>query len=331
MSYVEWAPPASLSTAVACLWRSTAPERPSAMPILPDGCVDLIWQSERGAFLAGPDTGPVANGGPGGRYIVGVRLRPGAGGTVLGMPLTELRNLRPDLSELGLTERADRIRGGLRSEGRGKGPGGTGGEGRSNGLVKGPGDGLSGGGSSGVVEGLGDGLSDGRSSGLVKGLSAGWGNGLGEGRRNGPIKGRGNGLSGDLAGDLDPTEALRRLVTLTGHLVEAHPIDPAMLAAARLLHAPDSRVQDLGDTLGISERQLRRRFSAAVGYGPKTLHRVFRFRRFLRMAGEAPLAELAVRAGYTDQAHLTRETAEFAGMSPAALVRLRKPHAQPPG
>ncbi|GAA2854121.1 AraC family transcriptional regulator [Actinoplanes cyaneus] len=239
MGYVEWAPPESLRDAVACLWRSTVTERPAdgAMPILPDGCVDLIWQSERGAFLAGPDTGPVANAGPGGRHVVGVRLRPGAGGTLLGMPLTPLRNLRPDLTDLGL-----RV---------------------------------------------------------------------------------------SLPGELAPAEALRRLVGLTGRLAEERPADPVMLAAARLLRDPGLRVPELGDRLGVSDRQLRRRFGAAVGYGPKTLQRVYRFRRFLRMAGEGSLGELAVRAGYTDQAHLTRETAEFAGMTPGELVRRRKPSAGP--
>ena len=33
--------------------------------------------------------------------------------------------------------------------------------------------------------------------------------------------------------------------------------------------------------LGIGDRQLRRRFADAVGYGPKTLQRVLRFQRFL--------------------------------------------------
>jgi hypothetical protein len=28
------------------------------MPVLPDACTDLIWQSGVGAYVAGPDTGP---------------------------------------------------------------------------------------------------------------------------------------------------------------------------------------------------------------------------------------------------------------------------------
>ena len=38
---------------------------------------------------------------------------------------------------------------------------------------------------------------------------------------------------------------------------------------------------------GIGDRQLRRRFAEAVGYGPKTLQRVLRFQRFLALAARA--------------------------------------------
>jgi transcriptional regulator GlxA family with amidase domain len=84
-------------------------------------------------------------------------------------------------------------------------------------------------------------------------------------------------------------------------------------------------VTGLAPTLTVSERQLRRRFDAAVGYGPKTLQRVLRFRRVIDLLTAAPgatdLADLAVLAGYADQAHLTRETTRLAGLPPAALAR----------
>jgi AraC-like DNA-binding protein len=72
----------------------------------------------------------------------------------------------------------------------------------------------------------------------------------------------------------------------------------------------------------LSERQLRRRFEHAVGYGPATLARVTRFQRFLTLARAtpAPLARLAIDAGYADQAHLTRECRRLAGLPPAALL-----------
>jgi Helix-turn-helix domain len=71
--------------------------------------------------------------------------------------------------------------------------------------------------------------------------------------------------------------------------------------------------------IGIGDRQLRRRFLDAVGYGPKTLERILRFQRFLMLQG-TDLARMALDAGYADQAHLTRECTRLAGLPPAALL-----------
>ncbi|MFZ0215615.1 MAG: helix-turn-helix domain-containing protein [Candidatus Dormiibacterota bacterium] len=83
----------------------------------------------------------------------------------------------------------------------------------------------------------------------------------------------------------------------------------------------------LAEWAGISERQLHRRFVASIGYGPKLLQRVLRFQAFLATCGSpgAGLAELALRAGYADQAHLSRETRVLAGRTPNQLrtTRLR--------
>ncbi|QBI20022.1 helix-turn-helix domain-containing protein [Egibacter rhizosphaerae] len=90
-----------------------------------------------------------------------------------------------------------------------------------------------------------------------------------------------------------------------------------------LLRAPQRRVGELAGDLGVGERRLRRHCEAAVGYGPKTLQRVVRFRRFLHLAERCPgagLAELALAAGYADQAHLTREARALGGAAPTVLV-----------
>jgi hypothetical protein len=53
----------------------------------------------------------------------------------------------------------------------------------------------------------------------------------------------------------------------------------------------------------ISERHLRRRFVASVGYGPKMFERIARFRHFMRTAQiyrALGLAGLAAEAGYAD-------------------------------
>jgi AraC-like DNA-binding protein len=107
-------------------------------------------------------------------------------------------------------------------------------------------------------------------------------------------------------------------------IADASP-DPLVLAATRRLGFPGSRVDELANALGISERQLRRRFHDAVGYGPKTLDRVLRFRRLVSQArqvsdGELDLARLAADLGYADQAHMTRDCVRLTGMPPARLA-----------
>jgi AraC-like DNA-binding protein len=117
-----------------------------------------------------------------------------------------------------------------------------------------------------------------------------------------------------------PTSALR-LTALANELrtrADAATPDPLVRAVATSPHAP---VHRLASTLGITERQLRRRFAAAVGYGPKTMQRILRFQRFLALAaGRGDLAQLAFEAGYADQAHLTRESRRLAGRTPAGLL-----------
>jgi AraC-like DNA-binding protein len=49
-------------------------------------------------------------------------------------------------------------------------------------------------------------------------------------------------------------------------------------------------VTEVAGELGVSERQLQRRVCDAVGYGPKMLARVLRFRR-LQAVAPPPLAE----------------------------------------
>jgi AraC-like DNA-binding protein len=129
---------------------------------------------------------------------------------------------------------------------------------------------------------------------------------------------------------------------------DAAPVDRLVLAAvAAATVATPARTRDLGAALGVSERQLLRRFRAAVGYGPKTLERVLRFQRFVTAAwtdasaagasgvsvaadasaAESPdaaadggLGRLALDAGYADQAHLSRECRSLAGVTPRQLL-----------
>lgn len=94
------------------------------------------------------------------------------------------------------------------------------------------------------------------------------------------------------------------------------------LAATRHQAGGDS-LRRMSAHLDLSERTLRRQCDAAFGYGPKTLARILRFQRFLRLArvpDQAGLAALAAEAGYADQPHLTRETLRLAGLTPSTIV-----------
>ena len=101
--------------------------------------------------------------------------------------------------------------------------------------------------------------------------------------------------------------------------------DPLVAAAVAELAQPGATVEGAGRAVGLSARELRRRCATHVGFGPKGLHRVLRFRAFLRRAplvaaGARSLAGAAADAGYADQSHLGRECRRLTGSSPAELV-----------
>jgi len=111
------------------------------------------------------------------------------------------------------------------------------------------------------------------------------------------------------------------LPVLLRRLREVEQPSPLVLEAVRRLGRPGSRVGSLSHALYLSERQLRRVFQESVGYGPKTLDRVLRFQRFLSLRRRGwELAAAAAAVGYADQAHVTRESARLAGVSPSRLA-----------
>jgi AraC-like DNA-binding protein len=99
--------------------------------------------------------------------------------------------------------------------------------------------------------------------------------------------------------------------------------DPAVREAVRLLRGGAVAVADIAERVFMSERQLRRRFTEEVGYGPKTLQRILRFQRAVAelRSDRVELAGAAATAGYADQAHLSRESRRLAGLSPRELAR----------
>lgn len=96
--------------------------------------------------------------------------------------------------------------------------------------------------------------------------------------------------------------------------------DRAMVALAEAARAGRS-VGAIADDCGLSPRQLQRRSHTAFGYGPKTLARVFRLERALRLARSGtPFATVSAEAGYADQAHLAREVRALAGVPLGELL-----------
>jgi AraC-like DNA-binding protein len=242
--YREQPPPAALLPSVACLWaRVVGPGADAVTAVLPDACVDLIWEQGAGLHVAGPDTGPWPSASPAGTVLAALRFTPGAAGPALGMPMSALLNQRVAARDLGTAPATA--------------------------------------------------------------------------------------LARALPGSLAPAEALRILAQAAAVMSAEAPADPLAAHAARLLRDPGAQAEDVADRLDVSERQLRRRCQAALGYGPAMLRRVLRFRRFVSWADAgapgADLASAAARLGYADQAHLTRECARLAGVTPTALLAARRP------
>jgi AraC-like DNA-binding protein len=223
------------SPLVACTWEQKTASG-HEQRIVPDACVDVIWSQDR-LSIAGPDTRPRVVALPPGSRLVGVRLRPGAAGAVLGLPASELRDLSPD-----------------------------------------------------AVDVLGRDVT----SALLEAIAAA----------------------------PDPHAALLQAVRTRA---KQEP-DPLVRAAVVALGRQGARVGAVAAELGLSARQLQRRVSDAVGYGPKTLARVLRFRR-LQLLAPAPLAELALDAGYADQAHMTAEVTRLAAIPPVRFLKDRTPTA----
>ncbi|MEU6992637.1 helix-turn-helix domain-containing protein [Streptomyces sp. NPDC046465] len=92
------------------MWTRTVTDAPGAgRPVLPDGCIDLLWTEGR-LFVAGPDTHAHVPGadGVGGR-CVGIRFYPGTGPALLGVPAHELRDRRVELADLWSASRVRRL------------------------------------------------------------------------------------------------------------------------------------------------------------------------------------------------------------------------------
>lgn len=92
----------------AVLWERAEGVGPASTLILPDGCLDLIWDGDR-VFVAGPDSSARWHHSPGGQRYLGLRLAGGVGPCLLGVEASEVLDRTPDLTDLLPARAARRI------------------------------------------------------------------------------------------------------------------------------------------------------------------------------------------------------------------------------
>jgi AraC-like DNA-binding protein len=238
--YNEFQSAAVLDRHFQCLWTNTVAHGHRAeLAVVPDGCIDLAW-IDGDLIVAGPDVGVAVTPVAAGSTIVGIRFRPGAASTWLGLPMSEIVGGRFPLADLwGKRARAIASRMGEAESATERM------------LV------------------LGDALSR-------------------------------------MAPDVEPPST-----------------DMGFVFNALRTESGGRGLSNILNRLDVSARTLRRRCHEAFGYGPKTLDRILRFQRFLRLArraGDTGLAGLAFESGYADQAHLTREVRRLSAFSPAEIL-----------
>lgn len=132
-------------------------------------------------------------------------------------------------------------------------------------------------------------------------------------------RGEGERLVAQLRAEPTPEARLDRAEAALVRRVATHDRSPdgLVLEALRRMHAGATEIGPIAATLGVTARRLRRRFCAELGLPPKPMVRVIRFQRALdALATELPLTDVALAAGYFDQAHLGHEFSALSGMSP---------------
>ncbi len=127
--------------------------------------------------------------------------------------------------------------------------------------------------------------------------------------------------------------ALGVLASTIGDLIARKEIDrdrynPARLALECIRNCSGATSVDrLARRLEVSERHLRRRIQDLIGMPPKTFTRITRFIATMCEADRGPgprWADLAVRFGYFDQAHMIRDFTALSGRTPLSLHRQRR-------
>lgn len=101
--YREWPAPPMLASAAVCTWAGV-PGWSRPMRGLPDGCADIVWNGEA-LLLVAPVAGPVRLALDARTSSIGIRVRPGIAGHVVGRPVGGLPVVT-DLARMWADDRA---------------------------------------------------------------------------------------------------------------------------------------------------------------------------------------------------------------------------------
>jgi AraC-like DNA-binding protein len=128
-------------------------------------------------------------------------------------------------------------------------------------------------------------------------------------------------LEADLRAERDPDAAAARLDAFFLERLERFGPQTGFERALGLLHdsGGSARLPDVAATAGVSTRHMERLFARRLGLPPKTVARILRFQRALRILMDDPavaLGRLAADVGYFDQPHFIRDFTEFTGGVP---------------
>ncbi len=114
---------------------------------------------------------------------------------------------------------------------------------------------------------------------------------------------------------------------ITARLAGSRVPDPAIawIAAEIERHGGDVRVGDLREETGLSKARAVGGFRRQIGVSPKVYARLVRFRRTLQRLREPDvrLTDVALDAGYYDQAHMDAEFRELGGVCPTEFLATR--------
>lgn len=119
---------------------------------------------------------------------------------------------------------------------------------------------------------------------------------------------------------------VRELVAALAH--HGAPAPRAEVGRALALLSGGAAVRATAADVGYSRRRLGDLVREETGVGPKEYQRLARFEQARDLMGRVPLAEVAQRCGYADQAHLSREWRELAGCTPTTWLREEFPFVQ---